>query len=515
MEHNLTFIYTKKETQSYRAFYICLSIRLLPGSFVANSYFIYIFVCLLNMEPELKRKRTEELLPASEKQFLDLNYDCLSKIFHFLLPADLCSVQFTCKHLQNLAFDHFRRLFPEIFNTILIKRGKSLKVSEHEERHLKYFSKCFSKLVVYGEQVQIKHFKFIKSNCSTELKILDISSNARLYPDDGNIINDQLQGLESLILRGEFKQANLLDKVLLRHCVNLKQLTIDDINLNNITCSSNCYPKLKSFNIQPYTFTQRGGACAGNLVRNNPQINEISCSGISFVRNILQNVTDKKLERLIIAVKSDDLTEAIHVLTQFCSNHYEIDYLEFNFCGKVNLIWIGETSLELKMLRILNAIQPIHGLRVFTEQQGELNNRIISVITYFNHLKKLEMEITGYKVFPISDLTNVLTKEMVHLENLSLFLQGFQKIAGETYLTPFVRFAERMEFSTFKVNHQSALQFNMDSNDLNELAAIRSSVGGGSMKIHTIGESPKRMPSRKIVTKNKMLTVTISIGTYD
>lgn len=177
------------------------------------------------------------------------------------------------------------------------------------------------------------------------------------------------------------------------------------------------------------------------------------------MRNILQNVTKIKLKRLIIAVKSCELAEVIQNWTQF------------------------------EILQKLNSTQPIHGLHVSLEHPKDIH--LIPDITHFNHLRKFEVVISAYKEFLISDLTNVLLKELVHLKNLSLSLNRVRTIAGETYVVRFVRFAGRMKCLTFKFNNWSDSQFKLDSNDLNKMAAIRLSVGGCSMRIHIINAAAK------------------------
>lgn len=472
------------------------------------------------MEPVLKRKKFEDplLAAASEMQFSDLNDDCILEIFQLLSLADLTSIHSTCKRLHNLVFRHILRYFPDIFNTINAKNRQPLAFLEHEEKNLNHFNKCFPKVVVNGGCSSIaKLFGFIKSECSSTLRILDISSDAKLYSAAGVIIKDQLQEIKTLILRGEFKSSDLLYRVFLRHCNKLEHLSIDYRNLKNICWSSNNYSQLKSLTIRPYTHKygthddQEYAKNAGNLIRSNPQLNKISFFGKFLVQNILRNVRDITLKQLIIIeVKSGELPDIINDLEMFRVAHYEIEHLEFDFCGKIHCIPMEETSPELKILQNLNKIQPIRGLKFVLG--GDINDHILSNIAQFNHLKNIQ-SFESYKELPIINLTNKLSKKLVHLENLTLTFRGFQTMDSETYLKPFVLFAEKLKVLTFNVNSWTALQYQIDTTDLNELASLRLT---SPMKINIVGEAPKPRPLKKrtYISKNKMLTLTSSVGPY-
>lgn len=119
------------------------------------------------MALEAKRIKIEESSPpAREMQFMDLNDDCIFEIFERLTQTDLCSMSFTCKRIQTLAFDQFERQYPEQFITIETneKDGEILIDSNHNGQHVKYFSKFIQNVRLNGSWSDTKQlFDFVKT----------------------------------------------------------------------------------------------------------------------------------------------------------------------------------------------------------------------------------------------------------------------------------------------------------------------------------------------------------------
>lgn len=160
------------------------------------------------MEPKAKRSKLNNPSSGSKMEFLDQIDDCIFAIFDQLSPSDLCSMSFTCKRIQTLAFDHFQRIFSDRLFTINTNRSKlpfghnKLAFSDVNGAHVKYFSKCIPAIRLKGGKFGAKRiFNFIKTECCPTLEVLDISSAVRMDSADGKIIADQLEHLKSLTIR--------------------------------------------------------------------------------------------------------------------------------------------------------------------------------------------------------------------------------------------------------------------------------------------------------------------------
>lgn len=434
------------------------------------------------MEPEMKRIKFDKPSAASETRFLDLNDDCILTIFDQFPINDLCSMSFTCQRIQTLAFYHYQRLFPEKIIVIDVKknRHKSIVFSDQQEKCVKYFSKCISNVRVNGGGVLIKRlFNFIESNCCSTLKTLEISTQARMYPSDGQIIKDQLEGLQSLVVR-DLNSENDIHRVLLKHCKNLKNLKIDTKKDGNDKWLQQHYPKLETLNIQlNCNYLAAFADNAGQFFQNNPQIKDVSCSGCVVGKILSKNVIGIKR----LAIKMDwmnlHLRGLLDDLQVYCQQK-PFECLEFDFGDKLYTL---DAILDgLTMLSDFNEIHPIHGLTINIcgiIVHSRKKSEIIPVIVNLKHLRKLNLHISFIDMSLISNFMEVLAKEMVHLEDLEIMLfitQLEEALVLKTFLMPFISNAKQMKKLTLTFFTIGTKINKLNSNEFNDLAAIRSRI---------------------------------------
>lgn len=117
------------------------------------------------------------------------------------------------------------------------------------KKHLKYFSKVIRNIQLFNLGVgTMQLYEIGKAECPPKLKILYIYNTAKMYPDDGEILKDQLEELESLFIR-DFHAETDIYEVLIEHCKKLQKLAISSGKNGNTNWMSQRYGSWKSLEI--------------------------------------------------------------------------------------------------------------------------------------------------------------------------------------------------------------------------------------------------------------------------
>lgn len=191
------------------------------------------------MEPQTKKIKLAE---DHQYQFLDLNANCILSILEWLPLSDLCSISFTCKHLQSLAEREYHRKNPNESITVDIKRRSAfkgeLKFANDEEKTKKYFGKVIPNVRFYeannfriiGVDVDLL-YNFMKTDCCESLKSLSIhilspvNIDKNIHPDE--YVEKQLKSVHSLTVE-KLESVPAVWNSIVKYCVNLNTLTIMD-----------------------------------------------------------------------------------------------------------------------------------------------------------------------------------------------------------------------------------------------------------------------------------------------
>lgn len=444
------------------------------------------------MEPEAKRGKRNNPSSGSKMEFLNQIDDCIFAIFHQLSPSDLCSMTFTCKRIQTLAFDYFQRKFSDRLFTVNSHRsarkdGNKLAFSDVNGKHVKYFSKCIPAIRlkgwIFGSQ---RIFNFIKTECCPTLAVLDISSAIRMDSAHGEIIADQLKNLKSLAIR-RFHPKTEIHNMLLKYCTNLEHLTIESGEDFNIDWLQQHYSTLMSLGIlltgQRYSYRAKFIEHSEQFFQNNSQLKDITCLGGNIVRHILLNVSN--IQRLVIITAYDDnFGEILDDLKIYCTQS-PIKCLEFD-------LLIDSKLKYSAMLQDFNKIHPhtiIQGASVNLDVAGKSGVDMMPVIMDLKCLKKLKLHATyasHHNCRDLSGIPEMLVTKLLFLEELELdFFFPKDECNLKRFLTPFVRNAMRLRKLTIRcpriyrvtISRNGAYKISKP-NDWIDLNAIRSLVPG-------------------------------------
>lgn len=368
------------------------------------------------MASKSKKIKLEVLPEAENRTFLDLNDDCLLIILEKLSPNDLCSISFTCKHMQTLAFAQFQREFPN--ECIKIKTNSSTRNQRSsvefvatKSSYLKYFSKCIRNVELNGGNFEVERlFNFIKSKCCDNLKKLQMHLGGQIKTNHGEIIKDQLKNLESLSISGIHETSDVRNG-LLKYCENLKHFEIETERWCwNTKWMQHEYPSLKSMKISlsdAECFGKIFDDHAGVFFRINPQLKDISCTGIKTTGYILRNC--QNIKRLSVIFEANDRFEDIYdELITYCKQS-PIESLELDFSKNDKL-------KTLTLITGLDSINPIRGLGL--KMQNKSDAPII--IMNFKQLRKLKLVCEPWVQIPDEVLENI-SKKLPLLEEFQIF----------------------------------------------------------------------------------------------
>lgn len=488
------------------------------------------------MESETKRIKLD---PVSELQLLDLDDDGILANFERLTMDELSSMNFNCERIQKLAFKHFLRKFPDEMVTIHPQKIEGLNTFVFpfsNEKYMKYFRKCIPtvhliKVVSHVRQL----FEFVKAQCCPNLKTLDITATVCIFAKDGQIIKDQLGTLERLAVRNMSQRTDIYN-VFLKHCPNLKHLTIDTNNYWNAKVTNenwntkwlqHRYPNLKSLVLlldknQCTKFLQSDAL----FFQNNPQISDISCVGGDILKTVLVNVNN--IERLAIHIRCDDrLADIIDDLKSFCKQHPVI-------CLAFDVTLSVSAMRELNLIHDLSGSgQPIHGLSIRFDPKCELilNEMSMSTIMDLKYLTKLNIHVSYWATENrlcgadknqkdqnlISHFTNIIAQKMIHLEELELSLLYNDPIFIEKTLMPFVCHTAKMRKLRICVHDCENIILSGDV--FEHMNVARSELlGAGSLRIHIIhnyptgdGKHRRKIEQRFDIPLNNAIRKTITL----
>lgn len=191
--------------------------------------------------------------------FLSMNNDCISNIFEWLHLDDICSISDTCKRLKMLASDYFeRRHGDKLLDGMRITTVNGKIELQPNEKCVWSFSRSFNTVVLNASSriprdinaLKLDLSSFVRTYCSEYLTSIQFQSMF-LHQSIGDAIGSVLQNVETVVfincdLEGDYHE-------ILKHCQNLKYLTIDENYGHKIEkLLLETYPKLKHFSCRYY-----------------------------------------------------------------------------------------------------------------------------------------------------------------------------------------------------------------------------------------------------------------------
>lgn len=113
---------------------------------------------------------------SDEFSLVSLNDDCLEHIFSYLPFELLCEIGGTCKHLQLIAGEYFRRKYPAKQMCISFKSNKI----DIQPSGIEHFTRFVQNIQINGSEIDV--FKFIHKNCSENVRKIVIFGGYMITP---------------------------------------------------------------------------------------------------------------------------------------------------------------------------------------------------------------------------------------------------------------------------------------------------------------------------------------------
>lgn len=374
-------------------------------------------------------------------EFLFMNNDCIYKIFEWLELKDLCAISETCKQLQALSSDYFQlKHYDKLSNgmRIMVINGK---IELHpKERYVKSFSRCFDTVIInadlrWSRNIDVTKLtlpRFIRDNCSQYLSTIQFHLMV-LHQSFGDSIMKILENVETVVfwtcdLEGTYHH-------ILKHCRNLKYLTIDSNYGNKIDeLLLETYPQLEHFQCRYY-----GRLLMTNnlkvFLKHHPNLKRLTWCFHARIREatfsdktldcidaIVEN--GKNLEELFLSFDGTyNLTAISEKLKELC-NRKQFKRLELDF--RFTSPGYEVSKMIIEQGHQLATLNSLYGLHLF--DFSEYLSNILPGLTTLKDLRILQLDcVASVKGMAIISLGGLASLEELHIHTLEnvIFAQQF------------------------------------------------------------------------------------------
>lgn len=337
-------------------------------------------------------------MEQKQRNIFVLNVNCFDLIFDYLSIKDLCAVGNTCKHLQNIAGEYFRRMYPS--KSINFNRTTDGHIVQRVDGLNTNFGQYAQQLDFFNNNLDI--FRYAATNGSKSLKSIqfDVKSLSVCHSD---CLANIIKSVENVTFFRCFEHTEPFHN-LLRHCPNLTCLTLYNWPVTEYDWLSQKYAKLDCFEVF--------GMFAGKYE--------------SLVQFLQLNQHIKKLRTSIGIVQALDLVESAHLkLDELSFIVNGIDQMITKaFRDRINRMHQSEYFMELQMFcywgnEFIFYIDDIKNVRSLSTVQIAYNrpddmDHLATALITLEHLKELLF-------FHCS-----ISREQAHI--LSQYLKKLEKI---------------------------------------------------------------------------------------
>lgn len=423
------------------------------------------------MKPKAKKQGLDNSIVFEGLMFMDLNDDCIRHILCKLSATDLCSMSFTCKRLQELAFDHFPRQYPDERLTITIKRSETpYFVEEDRKKHLKYFSKCIRnvRIISRNRRHNLQSlFDFLNAECCVDLETLHLDIAGNVKTDNVEVLRRHLENLTTLSICSPYSRYDIHD-VLLKYCRKLEYLKIGSYSNFDASWMLHEYPTIKSlwYKVRDQEQIIQFQLFAKKFFKLNPQIKNITCSENAVMETILLNVVN--IERLDLHFDSWSQLHTIRGHLKDYSKQYRIKCFGLAFAASVT------TAKDYKALLHVNAFQPIHCLKICL---ADIKNES----TFISQLKfVIQLEIDLFNYGNQNELLTAISEQLPNLQDLQINYSNFTTWEFKDMAMKFIINSTRLQNLTITFNCHPRSTFIFHPNDLFELNKSRMAISHAS-----------------------------------
>ncbi|XP_055302450.1 uncharacterized protein LOC129568498 [Sitodiplosis mosellana] len=359
-----------------------------------------------------KMKNTPPSMPLAKKRkkklktdFLSLNNDTLDEICEWLPLKSLAAFGMTCKRINQVASNYFRRKHPANYVLLSSSNGK---VQLHpKEQYVQCFSEQFHNIVFHGAEKNVLQY------AATTFKKIPLR---RI----GFFAADYLTEAHAKCIDGIIKKADIIEFTrcsstgglyeILKHCSNMKHLALKSFT----ECKTHGhkhewmlqqYPTLKHLH---WDLCGKLPVELINFFKNNPNVDSFygTQAILPFIRD--HNIM---LKTLVVKVSADSTETVFDQLRDLCDQN-----------AVQSLFLMGDLKQVNSNLPMLNKLTGIYAIDMTTA----------TILQSFSHIKLINTTITA-----LTQATQ-LAHGLVNLEEAYLDVTFIDSIM------PFIRFAPKL-----------------------------------------------------------------------
>lgn len=345
-----------------------------------------------------RQKLSHPTVDDKTTKFLEMNDDCIYKIFEYLDLDAICSMSEMCSRLKYLTTDYFQRKYADkLMHGLRVTTAYGQIQLQPNEQCAWIFSQCFDSVVFNlnhrRELDKVDLPAFIRKHCSEYLSSI-VFQQMFLYQTLGDSIENVLQNVETVVfseceLEGDYHE-------ILKHCHNLKYLMIDEKyghKIENLLLET--YPKLEQFSCRYY-----GRLLLTNnlkqFLRQHPNLKQLTWCFHARIRE---------------PVLSDETWECVDMIVK---NGISLQELFLSFDGLYDLETISE---KLKELYDRNHFKRLELEFKFVNDEGYKVTEMM--YRRGHHLTKLD-SLQGLHLSDFSDFGRYFLDTLCTMENLRI-----------------------------------------------------------------------------------------------
>lgn len=419
----------------------------------------------------IKLDQNKESAEKKDLEFIDLIEDGVFAIFNYLSPADLCSMQFTCKRFHDLASNHFERKFADKTITIRQFPNKDCDFAINStEKYLKYFIKSIQNVIIKGYSTHNNThdlINFVKTNCGENLKSLKFNIPCRITEEHVVTIKEKLQHLERISISEPSPRSNVYDG-LLKHCENLKHLEIHSRRDTDTFWLLHNFEHLESIDIH---LMGKNDSIQIELffdqfLQRHRKIKNITCQDPDIIKGVLRNIGN--LERLSLNVAGETLSDIAEDMSAY-SRKFQIKRFEIFLRKPLNK--------GIDVLKKIEKFQPIHKLKIMSI--FHITDPTLIMICQLTSIIDLELDsvFDTIRITTQNTIVATIPKSMPSLENLYIRVCKYMPFDLNSWIHQ-LTFAIKLKKLVIKVH--SILKFKWEDFDLCALDSIRCKMPGAN-----------------------------------
>lgn len=357
-------------------------------------------------------------MEQKQRSILSLNVNCSDLIFDHLSLKDLCSIGKTCKHLQNVAGEYFRRMYSS--KSIYLCKTNDGCIEERVDGFNTNFAQYAQQLDFFNNNLD--GFRYAAANGNQYLKSIhfDVKSLSLFHSD---CITNIVKNVENVTFFRCFENAESFHQIL-QHCENLNCLTVYNWPVTKHEWPSRKYPKLECLEVFG-KYDIFIGKCESlmEFLQQNQQLKKFSTS-IDLIQVLdLVEYANIKLDKLSFIVNGID-----KMITKTLRNRVKRMHKD-DFFKKLQMFcyWGNEFVYYIDDIKNVPGLSAVE--IAYIDPYHYNMDHLVAALTTLEYLKELRIFHCNIS----SEQAYVLSQYLMHLEKIHLGCNNFDTS------TPFIK----------------------------------------------------------------------------